>query len=107
MRPYTDAGTSSFLEAVDAIGERLSREAVWHQGRCNWMGVEPVGQGRTPGEPGMAYKALGPELYSGTSGVALFLAELHAVTGDVAARCTALGGLRHALSYVDAVPPLV
>jgi lantibiotic biosynthesis protein len=105
MRPYTDAGTSSFLETVDAIGERLSREAVWHQGRCNWMGVEPVGQGRAPGGFGMAYRALGPEVYSGTSGVALFLAELHAVTGDVSARQTALGAIRQALKHADAVAP--
>ncbi|GAC1350157.1 MAG: hypothetical protein NVSMB27_29990 [Ktedonobacteraceae bacterium] len=53
----------------------------------------------------MIYKALGPELYDGTSGVALFLAELHAITGDTAARRTALGAIRQALSLVDAIPP--
>jgi lantibiotic modifying enzyme len=49
---------------------------------------------------------LGPELYSGTSGLALFLAELHAATGDATARRTALGAIDRALERVDDVPPI-
>ena len=48
--------------------------------------------------------AMGPDLYGGTSGVALFLAELHAVTGNPDVRRVAIGGLRHALSRLDALP---
>jgi lantibiotic modifying enzyme len=47
----------------------------------------------------LEYRALGPTAYAGTSGVGLFLAQLAAVTGDVAARRTAIGALRHALDH--------
>lgn len=94
-----------FLSTADGIGQRLSQEAVWHGDRCNWLGAEPVEQSRMRGQPRLTYRALGPELYSGTSGVALFLAELHAATGDAAARRTALGAIRQSLARVDAVPP--
>jgi lantibiotic modifying enzyme len=45
--------------------------------------------------------ALGPDLYAGTAGVALFLAELFARTGLEEARVTAHGAIRHALWSFD------
>src|SRR5215216_596062 len=105
--PHANADTGTFLKTADEIGQRLSREAVWHEDRCNWLGAEPVEQNHINGQSGMVYRALGPELYSGTSGVALFLAELHTATGDATARRTALGAIRQALGRVDAIPPAV
>jgi hypothetical protein len=90
-----------FLQTAREIGQRLMRDAVWHGDRCNWLGAEP----REYGPGGATYRALGPEIYSGTSGVALFLAELYAATRDPAVRRTARGAIRHALSGVDAVLP--
>jgi hypothetical protein len=92
----------SFLDTAAALGRRLTDEAIWHAGRCNWIGAAPPEQ-----RPGTArvYQALGPDLYGGTAGVALFLAELWAVTGDAAARRTALGAIRHALAGADRLPP--
>jgi hypothetical protein len=101
---HVDPNSDVLLSTADSIGQRLSREAVWHGDRCNWLGAEPVEQSRMGGQPGLTYRALGPELYSGTSGVALFLAELHGATGDAAARRTALGAIRQSLAHVDAVP---
>jgi hypothetical protein len=97
--------SEALLSTADTLGQRLSQEAVWHGDRCNWLGAEPVVQGLMGGQPGPTYRTLGPELYSGTSGLALFLAELHAATGDAAARRTALGAICQALERVDAVPP--
>jgi lantibiotic modifying enzyme len=45
-----------------------------------------------------------PELYGGTSGIALFLGRLHAATGERIFRLTALGALRHALAGVADIP---
>jgi lantibiotic modifying enzyme len=45
-----------------------------------------------------------PDLYGGTSGIALFLARLHAATGERIFRMTALGALRHALAGVAEIP---
>ena len=86
--------SSELLAAAAAIGRRLAAEAVWHEGRCSWIGAEtdPL----QPWSP--RYRALGPHLYGGTAGVGLFLARLHAVTAEPALRRTALGALRHAVS---------
>ena len=67
-------------------------------------GAEPL-EGRD--EDALApvtFAALTPDLYAGTSGVALFLAELFAVTREPESRRTALGAIRQAVSRVDDVP---
>lgn len=81
-----------FLETAASIGRGIVADAVWHDGRCNWIGAvaEPAMPQRAE------LRALGADLYGGTAGVGLFLAQLSAVTGDPAARRTALGALRHA-----------
>jgi hypothetical protein len=54
--------------------------------------------------PGRAeMEALGPDLYGGTSGVALFLAEASARLDDDSLRATALGAIRLALDQADRV----
>jgi len=103
----TAPGSEALLSTAHMIGRRLSQEAVWHEDRCNWLGAESVQQSRMSGQPGMTYGALGPELYSGTSGLALFLAELYAATGDAAVRRTALGAIRQALANADTAPSTV
>jgi hypothetical protein len=104
--PHAAAPSSEMLlSTAHEIGQRLSREAVWHGNRCNWLGTEPVEGGRLGRQPGLTYRALGPKVYSGTSGLALFLAEVHAATGAAAPRQTALGAIRQALGHIDAVPP--
>ena len=95
---------STYLGVAAGIGELLSREAVWHGDRCSWMGVVPDERsGRARVEP--TYSALGPDLYGGTAGVALFLAMLAASTGEATARQTSLGAIRHALSRAGLQPP--
>ncbi|HEU0053074.1 MAG TPA: lanthionine synthetase LanC family protein [Longimicrobium sp.] len=86
---------SAWLEAAAALGARLCRDAVWDGARCNWLGdsSEFVGQAWT-----VVHKAMGAELYDGTAGIALFLAHLHALTGEPPFRTAAEGALRHVLS---------
>ena len=47
---------------------------------------------------GSGYHALGPDLYDGTSGIALYLAELWSAVGDEALRRTAMGAITQALA---------
>jgi lantibiotic modifying enzyme len=91
----TDAKRSEFLQVADAIGARLCRDALWDGERCNWLGdsMEHIGK-----DWKVAHRALGPDLYGGTSGVALFLGCLFAFTGERLFRKTALGGIRQAIS---------
>jgi type 2 lantibiotic biosynthesis protein LanM len=80
-----------FLEIAHRIGARLCRDALWSEGRCNWTGQYMDGET-------LAYAALGSAIYSGTSGIALFLWRLAEATGDRIVRLTAHAALRQALS---------
>jgi lantibiotic modifying enzyme len=93
-----------FLRTAAEIGRRLSQEAFWLDDKCNWLGFEPkLASGRDEDGVGSVYRTLGPALYSGTSGVALFLAELYAVCGDGEIGRTALGAIRQAIARADAL----
>jgi hypothetical protein len=93
------------LETAAAIGALVVESAVWHRERCNWLGFGPPRDGSAPeGSSPLVYRALGPDLYAGTAGIALFLAELYAATGTEAARRTSLGAIRQAVSATRAQP---
>ncbi|KJZ17863.1 lanthionine synthetase LanC family protein [Loktanella sp. S4079] len=90
------------LRAALAIGKRLSRDAIWDQDRCNWLG--PVND-RFMGTMLSGYGALGPSIYDGTAGIALFLAHLGQISGDPIIKKTALGAINHAVDrYQDCAP---
>jgi lantibiotic modifying enzyme len=94
--------TSLLVEAAMSIGMTLTREAVWYDSRCTWVGhcLSEVLPGASP-----TVASLGPDLYSGTAGIGWFLAELAAATGDPEIRRTAEGAIRHALSRSESVSP--
>jgi lantibiotic modifying enzyme len=48
--------------------------------------------------------ALGPDLYGGSAGIALFLAELFAATDDPECRRTALGAIARSIRQLDRLP---
>jgi lantibiotic modifying enzyme len=90
--------SSEFLAAAEEVARRVIDDAIWHDGRCNWVGVA-----MDPAEAWQAeYRALEPNLYDGTAGVGLFLAQLGAVTGDASARRTAMGAMRQAVTRAPA-----
>ncbi|HEX2123899.1 MAG TPA: lanthionine synthetase LanC family protein [Thermoanaerobaculia bacterium] len=91
-----------FLDAAWAIGTRLCRDAIWDADRCNWLGDSMEAHG---GEWKVAHRSFGPELYSGTSGIALFLARLHRLRPDPLLAETAHGAIRQALSRAETIPP--
>jgi hypothetical protein len=101
--PAADA--AAYLAQAQALGDRLVRAALWSQDWCNWLSPSsvPDTQAGEPSRPG--YGPLTPDLYAGTSGVGLFLAELAAITGDPAVRRTALGAVRQALGQAESIPP--
>jgi lantibiotic modifying enzyme len=95
---------AGFLDVAAALAERLARSAIWFDGRCNWVGALAVeGRSRGAGHPAVA--ALGPDLYEGTSGVALFLAEAAAELDDSDIGATALGAMRLALDHAHRLSP--
>jgi hypothetical protein len=92
----TQAGTDTFLDAAHRMGRRIAADAQWEGDACTWQIITP--DRSAPGlRRGVAATASGT-VYEGTAGMALFLAELSAVTGDEELARTALGGLRFALN---------
>jgi lantibiotic modifying enzyme len=86
------------LDVAHRIGMQLCRDAVRSNGRCNWLGDSMelvVDQWR------VAHRSFGGDLYSGTSGVALFLAQLDRFRPDPLLRDTARAALEHALTRDD------
>lgn len=90
----------SFLGAAREIGTRLIRDAVWHRGQCTWITAQPRAGRPLAGWTEQTLQPLGYDLYSGSSGVGLFLAALYSITRDRAARDAACGALRHAVARV-------
>jgi type 2 lantibiotic biosynthesis protein LanM len=93
-------GDPDFLAAAERIGSRLCRDAIHFEGRCNWIGasMEAVGGSWTVVE-----RSFGPNLYSGTSGIALFLARLHAATDDPVHRSIASSAIAQSRSQVGSL----
>jgi hypothetical protein len=91
----------SLLDSAARIGRALCREAVWdREGRlCNWVGGVI---GDMDGAPSV--RALGYDLYSGSAGVALFLAELYSLTGDPVFHRTARGAIARSIRQCERRP---
>ncbi len=91
--------------AVSArIADHLCDTAFSHGDRCTWMGMtQDVEDGSD--QVDFTYGTLGPELYGGTSGVALFLSEACRRTGSGRWRDAALAGIGYALDRLDTIPP--
>lgn len=85
-----------FLDTAASLGARICRDALWGDGLCNWIGFSMESLG---GRWKNVHRVYGGELYSGTSGIALFLARLHTLTGERMFKRTALGAIRHALEH--------
>lgn len=93
-----------YLNVAARIGAQLVRDAIWHGAACNWFG--PVFEEHA-GSQQLACGTLGPGLYDGTAGIALFLGYLHRATGDSVFARSARGAIEHALSRADDVPDQV
>jgi lantibiotic biosynthesis protein len=89
--------SNQYLETASRIGARICRDAIWSGGRCNWLGDSME---KLDGSWKVAHRALGPDFYGGTSGIALFLDRLHVLTGEKLFRETAEGAVFQAYSRV-------
>jgi len=88
----------AFVEAADSIGRRIAADAVWHDGVCSWVGAVDGAERSWRAE----YRALEANVYDGTAGVGLFLAQLANATGEAATRRAAIGAMRHAVARAPA-----
>ncbi|MBY0502266.1 MAG: hypothetical protein K2X03_00045 [Bryobacteraceae bacterium] len=87
------------LEAADRIGARLCRDALWHAGRCTWLSDSQLSDGR------IVHGPIGPDIYTGTAGIALFLHALAGETGEEIFARTAAAALAQSLATRDRIRP--
>ena len=97
-----NASHEIFLETAHFLGARLCRDAIWAGSRCNWVGPAAI---EIPGGlQATAHRSCGADLYSGTTGIAAFLARLYVSTGEKIFGLTAEAAMRQALSRLDDFP---
>ncbi|MEA2177241.1 MAG: lantibiotic biosynthesis protein, partial [Solirubrobacteraceae bacterium] len=93
---------ATFLSAAEHIGHRVCDDALWRGDTCTWEGPLPT---VVDGRWSSTIRPFGAELYSGTSGVALFLARLHRATGERRFGDTAAAAARDAVMRLGELPP--
>jgi type 2 lantibiotic biosynthesis protein LanM len=92
----TSPGTSlasareQFLTEADEIADEITRQAIRRGASAAWIGLDWLGDAEV-----FQLVCLGPDLYNGTSGIALFLAAHAAVTGHAPSAELALAALSH------------
>ena len=82
--------TKAFIAEADKIAEELSRFAIRRGPGAAWIGLDCLGDADV-----FQLVCLGPDLYNGVSGIALFLAGHARVTGRRASAELALAALSH------------
>ncbi|WP_298517067.1 lanthionine synthetase LanC family protein [uncultured Kordia sp.] len=87
-----------YVKTAHNIGKYLAKEALWYKDMCNWTSHEVAGVG---GKFETVVKACGIELYSGLTGIALFLTELYDKTQDPIILHTLNGTLKTIYSNLE------
>ncbi|HEX2060491.1 MAG TPA: lanthionine synthetase LanC family protein, partial [Thermoanaerobaculia bacterium] len=87
------AGNEAFLDVAHRIAMTLCRDAIRDGDRCNWLGdaMESANQ-----QVHALHRSFRGDLYGGTSGIAVFLAQTHRFRPDPVLRDTALGAIEQA-----------
>jgi lantibiotic modifying enzyme len=80
------------IDIAATIGFGIARRALWSGDRCTWFDAIPTMPTQNPATSTTS----GAELYGGTSGIGLFLAQAATRSGDALLRRTARGALRQA-----------
>jgi lantibiotic biosynthesis protein len=90
-----------FLETAWSIGCKLMQEAIWHNDKCTWQGywIEPVNGAYIP-----VMRTFAADIYSGTSGMALFFHALYNETRDPLVLSTLEGAINQSRQIMHAAP---
>jgi lantibiotic modifying enzyme len=92
---------NNFFDAAWNIGCQLMKSSIWHGESCNWQGysIEPLDGKFQP-----IVRTFGPDVYSGTSGIALFLSALYSETKDPILLKTIEGSIQQIKATMHDVP---
>jgi lantibiotic biosynthesis protein len=90
---FADTSAALALDVAAALGFGIARRALWSGDRCTWFDGVPVG----PEQSQSTSANVGSDVYGGSAGIGLFLAQLVARADDATLRRTARAALRQAL----------
>ena len=88
--PAVQTTKKTIIAEADKIADELSRYAIRRGPGAAWIGLDWLGDAEV-----FQLVCLGPDLYNGVSGIALFLAAHAAVTGQQSSAELALAGVAH------------
>ena len=92
----------TFLDAALRMGRRIAGLAQWDGDACTWEIMSP--DRSNPGSRRAVAATASGTIYEGTSGIALFLGELAAVSGDPELARAALGAVEFGLREGETSP---
>ena len=99
-----NSNSPKFLNAAEQIGISLCKRAFWSNSRCNWIGRSIQ---ETDSMTVSSYnKALSPDVYEGTGGIALFMINLYSIDKNEQFRIAAEGAINQALSKIEELQPI-
>jgi lantibiotic modifying enzyme len=92
----------TLFDAARCIGNQLCETAVLNDGGryANWLGRRDIVDDPITARFSVRTGALGPELYGGSAGVALFLTALYAATREARFAAVAAAALRRSVRYL-------
>lgn len=96
------AAPELFMDAALRMGRRVAAQAQWDGDACTWQIMSP--DRANPGVRRAVAATASGTVYEGTAGIALFLAELAAATGDDEVRRAALGAVEFSLREGEDLP---
>lgn len=96
------AAPEVFLDAALRVGRRIAAQAQWDGDACTWQIMSP--DRANPGVRRAVAATASGTVYEGTAGMAIFLAELAAATGDAEVRRAALGAIEYSLRDAAQLP---
>jgi len=91
-------GPEQALNVAERISSRLVKASLWHQERCTWTGDDVQ---HRDGSWQVIHKSLDPFLYTGTAGVAVYLARCYEVFGQDALKHAATGAAFQTLALLE------
>lgn len=87
-----------YKEAAISIARQLCRDAVWHNGACNWLSTY-----RDPENENLLYtRSCNEYFYEGSAGIAFFLTKIASLTDDTIIKETAKGALWQVINNREA-----
>jgi lantibiotic modifying enzyme len=90
----------TMLEGASSIGQKICNQSVWYEDKCNWIGKTVEESYGTRNRKNIVF-ALGPDIYSGTSGISLFLGYLYHYTKHEIFKKNCIGAITQSISLLN------